>query len=170
MARYIDEDVLIAELQEEIDFESTMYTEEQNKYFNMGLKCALRDVKAQPTADVVPRAEFDKLEYALLGVMHSVDKWLEGEELNQDEVNRAATMREKTMRIVEGYQAQIRATIDFYEKREKEIFEDLEAALAVHTLSGRSKDYADGALDTLEWVDAKLAEIKKRYTEGVKSN
>lgn len=48
-----------------------------------------------------------ELEYKLLGVMHSVDKWLEGDELNQDEVNRAATMREKTLRIVEGLQSKI---------------------------------------------------------------
>lgn len=44
------------------------------------------------------------LEYILWGVMHSVDKWLEGEELAQDEVNRAATMREKTLKIVETLQ------------------------------------------------------------------
>ena len=57
MPRYIDADALLAELQEEIDFETTMYTKEQNEYFKMGLKCAFRDVKNQPTADVVPRAE-----------------------------------------------------------------------------------------------------------------
>ena len=53
MARYIDADKLLEELQEEIEFETTMYTEEQNKWFNIGLKCAVRDVKSQPTADVV---------------------------------------------------------------------------------------------------------------------
>lgn len=46
-------------------------------------------------------AEVERLEYILLGVMHSVDKWLEGDELEQDEVNRAATMREKTLQIIE---------------------------------------------------------------------
>lgn len=45
--------------------------------------------------------EKSDLEYTLLGVMHSVDKWLEGDELKQDEVNRAAAMREKTLRIAE---------------------------------------------------------------------
>ena len=53
MAEYIERDALLSELQEEIDFESTMYTEEQNKWFKIGLKCAVRDVKKQPTADVV---------------------------------------------------------------------------------------------------------------------
>lgn len=47
--------------------------------------------------------------YILLGVMHSVDKWLDGEELEQDEVNRAATMREKVLRIIESRPEPIRA-------------------------------------------------------------
>ena len=45
------------------------------------------------------KAENDELFYKLSGVMLSVDKWLDGEELNQDEVNRACTMREKTFQI-----------------------------------------------------------------------
>lgn len=53
MARYIDADMLLEELQEELDFESSFYTKEQNEWFNKGLKCALRDVKHQPTAGVV---------------------------------------------------------------------------------------------------------------------
>ena len=52
MMAYIDRDKLLEELQEEIDFESAMYTEEQNKWFKRGLKCAYRDAKNQPTADV----------------------------------------------------------------------------------------------------------------------
>lgn len=46
--------------------------------------------------------EKSNLEYTLLGVMHSVDKWLDGTELEMDEVNRAITMREKTLQIVEN--------------------------------------------------------------------
>ena len=42
-----------------------------------------------------------ELEYTLEGVMHFVDKWLDGAELEKDEVNRAITMREKTLQIVE---------------------------------------------------------------------
>ena len=53
MAEYIEREALVAELQQEVEFETTMYTEEQNKFFNMGLKCAIRDVKSQPAADVV---------------------------------------------------------------------------------------------------------------------
>ena len=51
--------------------------------------------------------EIDNLTYTLWGVMHSVDKWLDGTELEQDEVNRSVTMREKTLRIVEEKQAEI---------------------------------------------------------------
>ena len=54
MARYIDADKLLEELQEEIDYETNMYTKEENKWFKIGLKCAYRDVEHQPTADVVP--------------------------------------------------------------------------------------------------------------------
>lgn len=53
MAEYIERESLLKELQEEIDFETTMYTEEQNKWFNVGLKCAVRDVKRQPKVDLV---------------------------------------------------------------------------------------------------------------------
>lgn len=65
------------------------------------------DVERAPTADVVPKSDLDNLEYVLMGVMHSVDKWLDGDELKQDEVNRAATMREKTLQIIEGQTREI---------------------------------------------------------------
>lgn len=47
------------------------------------------------------KSEKERLEYVLMAVMHSVDKWLEGDELKQDEANRACTMREKTLKITE---------------------------------------------------------------------
>ena len=53
----------------------------------------------------------DSLAYTILGVMHSVDKWLDGKELEQDEVNRAATMREKVLRIIESRRDEIHAHI-----------------------------------------------------------
>ena len=52
MTRYVDADKLLEELQEELEFESLFYTKEQNEWFNKGLKCAVRVVKHQPTADV----------------------------------------------------------------------------------------------------------------------
>ena len=54
MKEYIERETLLTELQEELDFETNMYTEEQNKWFNIGLKCAIRDVKTLPAADVAP--------------------------------------------------------------------------------------------------------------------
>lgn len=58
---YIERGALLEELQEEIDFESAMYTEEQNKWLRAGLSIAARDVRNQPIADVVPRDEIAKI-------------------------------------------------------------------------------------------------------------
>lgn len=49
--------------------------------------------------------------YIILGIMHNVDKWLSGKELEQDEVNRALTMREKVLRIIERRPEPIHAHI-----------------------------------------------------------
>ena len=62
MAEYIEREALLKELQEEIDFETTMYTEEQNKWFNVGLKCAVRDVKHQPKVDIESQPTADVVE------------------------------------------------------------------------------------------------------------
>ena len=61
------------------------------------------------TLDLINRLkeENNDLVYKLAGVMHSVDKWLEKDELKQDEVNRAITMREKTLQITEKQEAEI---------------------------------------------------------------
>lgn len=72
-------------------------------------KCTNELILMASTIDLVKRqkAEIDDLSYKLTGVMHFVDKWLDGDELEQDEVNRADTMREKTLRIVEEKQEEI---------------------------------------------------------------
>lgn len=57
--------------------------------------------------ELTDKEHIEGLEYILMGVMHSVDKWLEGEELDEGEVNRAATMREKVLRIIEDKDARI---------------------------------------------------------------
>ena len=72
------------------------------------------------------RTEIRNLEYTLLGVMHSVDKWLDGDELEQDEVNRAITMREKTLSIVESLQDEnAKAKAEAI----REVFEKIDAIL-----------------------------------------
>ena len=49
----------------------------------------------------------DSLFFTLSGVMWSVDKWLEGDELEMDEVNRGLAMREKTLKITEEQDEEI---------------------------------------------------------------
>lgn len=95
------------------------------------------------------RTEVNNLEYTLLGVMHSVDKWLEGDELEQDEVNRAATMREKTLRIVENARAEVA----------REIMREVRQALLIMVLA-----YTMGGNYDIKKC---FAEIEKKYTEGV---
>lgn len=46
--------------------------------------------------------ENEELFFTLTGVMHFVDKWLEGEELNQSPVLRAQIMREKLLKLIES--------------------------------------------------------------------
>ena len=46
---YIKREALQKELQEELDFESPMYTADQNKHINIGLKIALRAIKKHDT-------------------------------------------------------------------------------------------------------------------------
>ena len=52
-------------------------------------------------------AENSKLFYTLTGVVQSVDKFLDDDELKQDEVNRASLMREKVLQSMERQQAEI---------------------------------------------------------------
>jgi hypothetical protein len=50
----------------------------------------------------------------------------------------------------------------------RELFEEIEGSIAVHAFTSKSEDYADGMYDAIEWVDSKIAELKKKYTEGQK--
>ena len=75
MARYIDANALLEELQEELDFESLLYTKEQNEWFNKGLKCAVRGVKHQPTADVVETKRISEI-LAVLFENNIVEKYI----------------------------------------------------------------------------------------------
>lgn len=100
-----------------------------------------------PVADVVPRSELENLKYTLLGVMHSVDKWLDGDELEQDEVNRAATMREKTLRIVENVRGEAA----------KEILKKVDDVLWKHKLSGHIN---------IDSIHNDIEKLKKEYTKG----
>lgn len=78
-------------------------------------KCAeAKDGKDAEDLIWVAKEAADMLEnqaYIILGVMHSVDKWLDGKDLEQDEVNRAVTMREKVLRIIDSRPEPIHAHI-----------------------------------------------------------
>lgn len=70
--------------------------------------CNCEQIIANAALDLIKRLQSknEDLFYKLIGVMHSVDKWLDGNELKQDEINRAATMREKILQIVENLQSE----------------------------------------------------------------
>lgn len=143
MARYADLDDIIAKLDNDLKTGDELIT---LSWFRTWLSI-------QPAADVAPRSEVDKLEYTLLGVMHSVDKWLDGDELEQDEVNRAITMREKTLRIVETAKA----------KAAEEIFAEIESCL----------DYIEEQLDDVPYsfscVKEDITALKMKYTQERKT-
>lgn len=44
------------------------------------------------------------------------------------------------------------------------IIEEIEACIAVHAFTSKSEDYAEGCYDTIEWVDSKIDELRKKYT------
>lgn len=115
MARYSNTDELINWCNETYKAQTTVVGK---GYVNAFLQA----VVMSETEDVVPRSEVKDLEYKLTGVMLSVDKWLDGDELNQEEVNRAITMREKTLRIVEELQEQN----DILDKRYTDAVDELE--------------------------------------------
>ena len=53
MARLIDANELLAELKEELEYETPMFTAEQNKWIDYGLRVAIKDLKYQSTVDAV---------------------------------------------------------------------------------------------------------------------
>lgn len=107
------------------------------------------------------RDELIEQEYTLTGVMHSVDKWLDGDELEQDEVNRAITMREKTLRIIETIKTDTA----------KAIFEEIEKIIEKH--HSECYEYEDGAeCDTaityLSYLSVDIDDLKNKYLEASK--
>ena len=105
----------------------------------------------------------DTLDYIIEGVMHSVDKWLEGEELNQDEVNRAATMREKTLRIVENAKTEVARDIEEFEKKidriyNRYVFEDTDYI--------EDDVVIEAVMNALTDVINDFDELKRKYTES----
>lgn len=69
-----------------------------------GARDALKGIEARAqelaNSDPSPSRE-EELDLTLAGVMHSVDKWLDGNDLVEHLVVRAATAREKVLKIIE---------------------------------------------------------------------
>lgn len=113
------------------------------------------------------QAEIERLELVLLGVMHSVDKWLDGKELEQDEVNRAATMREKTLQIVERKQSEIDRQKSMNQAK-LDTIHDLRAEIEV---LNKTIDNYVSCLESIEKIKAKAyKEFAERLCDDRVSN
>lgn len=58
---YIEREALLNEIQEEVDYELSIHTDNETKWMCGGLRVAMRDIRNRPTADVVPRDEVIKI-------------------------------------------------------------------------------------------------------------
>lgn len=108
--------------------------------------------------------EKNKLEYTLLGVMHSVDKWLDGAELEMDEVNRAITMREKTLQIVEGLTAKWEEAVN-----QANYIADVTKADIVHKVQKRLEEKIDRALNVFDFNISECNAIRQ-VLRGIKDD
>ena len=104
---------------------------------------ALIYIDDAPTADIVPKSEVEELKR-------------ENESLAKT-VNEASELIRKQRTKIDKVKAEVA----------KEIFEEIEVSIAVHAFTSKSEDYADGMYDAIEWVDSKIAELKKKYTGEV---
>lgn len=83
--------------------------------------------------------EIDRLNYTLLGVMHSVDKWFDEIPDDMDEVNRAVQAREIALQEIEKLKDQndtLAATVNMFApyiigKKESEVVEELKELLTL---------------------------------------
>ena len=88
-----------------VDIDGTVSVEDAERWF---LKLLKEELAPYVSALLREKdAHINKLELTLEGVMWSVDKWLDEADYDKDEVKRALTMREKTLRIVEEKDAEI---------------------------------------------------------------
>lgn len=58
---YIEREALLNEIQEEVDYELSIHTDNETKWMCGGLGVAMRDIRNRPTADVIPRDEVVKI-------------------------------------------------------------------------------------------------------------
>ena len=130
-----------------------------------------------PTADVVPKSEVEsiitlnsqleekvfeergkveRLHGILLQFTDIVHKWGTKNNIDTSEISLVPIMNEEADSIIQKANQDVA----------REIFEEIEDRIATHAFTSKSEDYADGMFDAIEWVDSKIAELKKKYTEG----
>ena len=72
---YIEREALLNEIQEEVDYELSVHTDNETKWMCGGLRVAMRDIRNRPTADVVPRDDvrriFEEIEQELVAALES---------------------------------------------------------------------------------------------------
>lgn len=75
---YIEREALLNEIQEEVDYELSVHTDNETKWMCGGLRVAMRDIRNRPTADVVPRDEvikiFEEIEQELVAAFEGNHK------------------------------------------------------------------------------------------------
>lgn len=165
MARYIEANALVREMT--LQANRTALGEIAPP--DLSYSEMLEIIADAPTADVAPKSEVDNLEYTLMGVMHFVDKWLDGDELNQHEVNRAATMREKTLQIVERLQDEADRYKRYYFRHDydemiAEVLDKLDRFINSNCIEIKDERGIKGYVTS--GVHFAIAEFKKKYTEG----
>lgn len=147
---YIERGALLEELQEEIDFESAMYTEEQNKWLRAGLSIAARDVRKQPTADVVPRDEVE---------MHGASYYFKLEQAIESSqrfmAEHDAALAKKIFGEIELF---LNKAIDGWRKERKFAYSDRQIEMI---------DFRNGAF---KYCLHEIAELKEKYTKGGEQN
>lgn len=73
---YIEREAALNELKEELGMYTPMCTEEQNRYIDLGLKIAAKDIKDLPSANVVETKELNDLLYIIRTNMTSITRYV----------------------------------------------------------------------------------------------
>ena len=111
---------------------------DNTKAFGYDAIVILTEIEYAPTTDVAPKSEVERLE-------HILDCY----------ALQYGTVTDQ-QKVIEKAKSEVA----------REIFEKIEESIATHAYTSKSEDYMDGAFDTIEWVDSKIDELKKKYTEG----
>ena len=152
-----DSNRIVRKAEEEINRQKAEYNNLLEQFRILDCECGRLE-----KADENQKAEIENLTYTLWGVMHSVDKWLDGTELEQDELNRAVTMREKTLRIVEEKQAEI----ERLEKIEIEIDDFCRRLCRMRMLNGSAIASYE---DLQNYIQEEKSEVVKEFADRLKN-